>query len=153
MLPKQHRLTDKRDFQTVFHRGRSFANRNLVIYFLKKERPDEPYRIGFSVSKKVGKAVTRNRVKRLLREAFRLEHEQIAPAHDYVVIARPATAELTFEEVRQNVLHLLKNMHNARPAGDKRKQGGRDNRDRKRGIPVNRDEKAKRTEPITEGGD
>ncbi|HEU4962431.1 MAG TPA: ribonuclease P protein component [Bacilli bacterium] len=149
MLPKQHRLTDKRDFQTVFHHGRSFANRNLVLYFMKREEADA-FRVGFSVSKKVGKAVTRNRVKRLLREAFRLEQDGIAEPYDFIVIARPSAAELTFEEMRQNVLHLLKNMHNARTGADKRKSG-QARRNGKKGIPVTRDEKSTRKEAA--GGD
>jgi ribonuclease P protein component len=109
MLPKKHRLTDKRDFQRVFHHGHSFANRYLVLYYLKNRNSDV-FRVGFSVSKKVGKAVVRNRVKRLLREAFRLDKERITEPYDFVVIARPSAAELTFEQIRQNVQHLLRNM-------------------------------------------
>lgn len=109
MLQREHRLTDKRDFQKVFHHGNSFANRYLVLYYLKNRNSDV-FRVGFSVSKKVGKAVVRNRVKRLLREAFRLDKERINEPYDFVVIARPSAAELTFEQIRQNVQHLLRNM-------------------------------------------
>ena len=108
MLQREHRLTDKRDFQRVFHHGQSFANRYLVLYYMKTTNP--AFRIGFSVSKKVGKAVTRNRVKRLLREAFRLEKERVTGSYDFVVIARPSAAELDFHTIRQNVQHLLRNM-------------------------------------------
>ncbi|ASS73553.1 ribonuclease P protein component [Tumebacillus algifaecis] len=118
MLQKEHRLTDKRDFQRVFHHGQSFANRYLVIYFLKNRNSDT-FRVGFSVSKKVGKAVTRNRVKRLLREAFRSSRDQIKEAYDLVVIARPSAAELEYENVVQNVHHLLRNMD--KPDAQKRK--------------------------------
>lgn len=118
MLQKEHRLTDKRDFQRVFHHGQSFANRYLVIYYLKNRNSDT-FRVGFSVSKKVGKAVTRNRVKRLLREAFRQSREQIKDSYDLVVIARPSAAELEYESVVQNVHHLLRNMD--RPDAVKRK--------------------------------
>src|SRR5689334_12845233 len=96
MLQKEHRLTDKRDFQKVFHHGQSFANRYLVLYYLKS-RTNTEFRVGFSVSKKVGKAVTRNRVKRLLREAFRLDKDRIKEPYDLVVIARPSAAELDFK--------------------------------------------------------
>jgi ribonuclease P protein component len=109
MLPREHRLTDRRDFQRVFHHGQSFANRYLVIYYLKN-RNSGTFRVGFSVSKKVGKAVVRNRVKRLLREAFRLQSGQIREPYDLVVIARPSAAELEFDRMMQNVQHLLKNM-------------------------------------------
>lgn len=108
MLQRENRLTDKRDFQRVFHHGQSFANRYLVLYYLKNPN-NAVFRVGFSVSKKVGKAVTRNRVKRLLREAFRLEQERITEPYDFVVIARPSAAELDFHTIRQNVQHLLRN--------------------------------------------
>jgi len=112
MLQREHRLTDKRDFQKVFHHGRSFANRYLVLYYLPN-RQSEHFRVGFSVSKKVGKAVVRNRVKRLLREAFRLEKDGVKEPIDFVVIARPSAADLEFDKIRQNVQHLLRNMDKA----------------------------------------
>jgi len=136
MLQREHRLTDKRDFQRVFHHGQSFANRYLVLYYLKN-RTNEQFRVGFSVSKKVGKAVTRNRVKRLLREAFRLEKGRIKEPMDFVVIARPSAAELEFAEIRQNVLHLLRNMDTRdKPSKPRAGQGA------KKGIPVKRTESA-----------
>ncbi|MBL0385022.1 ribonuclease P protein component [Tumebacillus sp. ITR2] len=119
MLQREHRLTDKRDFQRVFHHGHSFANRYLVLYYMKT--PNNPaFRVGFSVSKKVGKAVTRNRVKRLLREAFRLEKEKVTDLYDFVVIARPSAAELDFHTIRQNVQHLLRNMENGKDASQRK---------------------------------
>lgn len=122
MLPKEHRLTDKRDFQRIFHHGQSFANRYLVMYYLKN-RSNDTFRVGFSVSKKVGKAVVRNRVKRLLREAFRLEKDRIEEPIDFVVIARPSAAELDFEKIQQNVQHLLRNMDRPDGANKPRGQG------------------------------
>ncbi|MFD2170643.1 ribonuclease P protein component [Tumebacillus lipolyticus] len=137
MLQKEHRLTDKRDFQRVFHHGQSFANRYLVIYYLKNRNCDT-FRVGFSVSKKVGKAVMRNRVKRLLREAFRANREQIVESYDLVVIARPSASDLNFEKMLQNVQHLLRNID--RPEGQNRKPGPPNRRvvdkqgERKKGV-------------------
>jgi ribonuclease P protein component len=136
MLQKEHRLTDKRDFQRVFHHGQSFANRYLVLYYLKN-RNSGPFRVGFSVSKKVGKAIVRNRVKRLLREAFRLEKERVKDAADLVVIARPSAAELDFDTIRQNVLHLLRNMEKGNSSRGSNKPRGQ------KGVPVTRSEKPK----------
>jgi len=133
MLPREHRLTDKRDFQRIFHHGQSFANRYLVMYYLKN-RSNETFRVGFSVSKKVGKAVVRNRVKRLLREAFRLEKDRIEEPIDFVVIARPSAAELDFEKIQQNVQHLLRNMDRPDGAQKQRGQGS------KKGVLVKRGE-------------
>ena len=69
-LKKSEILGDKRDFNEVFTKGRSYVNRNLVIHVLHDERYNG--KVGFAAGKKLGGAVVRNRVKRLLREAYRL---------------------------------------------------------------------------------
>ena len=104
------------------------------MYYLKN-RSNETFRVGFSVSKKVGKAVVRNRVKRLLREAFRLEKDRIEEPIDFVVIARPSAAELDFEKIQQNVQHLLRNMD--RPDGANKQRQGQPS---KKGVHVKRGE-------------
>jgi ribonuclease P protein component len=81
------RLSRSADFDRVFRHGRSHAGRELVLYVFPRGESDEP-RLGLSVSRKVGGAVERNRVKRLLREAFALEVERLPPGTDAVVVAR-----------------------------------------------------------------
>jgi ribonuclease P protein component len=73
--------------------GRSHAGRDLVLYVFPRGG-DEPPRLGLSVSRKVGGAVDRNRVKRLLREAFSREVERLPTGVDAVVIARPGAREV-----------------------------------------------------------
>jgi ribonuclease P protein component len=73
--------------------GRSHAGRDLVLYVFPRGG-DEPPRLGLSVSRKVGGAVDRNRVKRLLREAFSSETERLPAGVDAVVIARPGAREI-----------------------------------------------------------
>jgi ribonuclease P protein component len=109
MLRRENRLTDEADFKAVFDQGKSFANRNLVLY-IKVRSQDDPLRLGLSVSKKLGNAVVRNRIRRLLREAFRSiikEYEINLAGSDYVIIARIPATELILEEMKQNILHLL----------------------------------------------
>lgn len=95
--PRRGRLTRSADFDRVMRNGRSHAGRDLVLYVFPRGG-DEPPRLGLSVSRKVGGAVDRNRVKRLLREAFALEADRLPVGADAVVIARPAARELAERE-------------------------------------------------------
>ena len=94
----------------MFRQGRSHAGRELVLYVFPR-RSDEPPRLGLSVSRKVGGAVERNRVKRLLREAFTLECGRLPTGTDAVVVARPEARALAeregLEGVRAALGHLI----------------------------------------------
>lgn len=91
------RLSRSAEFERVYRQGRSTANRHLVLYTFPNASSERP-RLGLSVSRKVGGAVERNRVKRMLREAF-AEHEgELQRGQDAVVVARPSAAELIERE-------------------------------------------------------
>lgn len=87
------RLTRSGDFDAVYRRGRSAAGRHLVVYMFRREESVGPARVGLSVSKKVGGAVERNRLKRVLRERFADFQATLAGGTDFVVIARPGSVE------------------------------------------------------------
>jgi ribonuclease P protein component len=87
------RLSRSAEFERVYRQGRSTANRHLVLYTFPNPSTSRP-RLGLSVSRKVGGAVERNRIKRLLREAFASNEAQLPADHDVVVVARPSAAEL-----------------------------------------------------------
>lgn len=108
-MNKKNRVKKNKEFQTIFKNGRSMANRQFVIYVLEREDDDE-LRIGLSVSKKIGNAVTRNRIKRLIRQVFSEEKDRIAKNSDYIIIARKPTAEMSYYEVKSSLNHLFKKM-------------------------------------------
>jgi ribonuclease P protein component len=91
------RLSRSAEFERVYREGRSTGNRYLVLYAFPNPSAQGP-RLGLSVSRKVGGAVERNRVKRLLREAFARLEPELDPAQDVVVVARPSALELAERE-------------------------------------------------------
>jgi ribonuclease P protein component len=93
-VAKRRRLSRSAEFERVYRQGRSKGNRFLVLYAFPREADGEGPRLGLSVSRKVGGAVDRSRVKRCLREAFWAESERLPEGSDYVVVARPDAREL-----------------------------------------------------------
>src|SRR5437763_9975676 len=100
------RLSRSADFDRVFRHGRSHASRELVLYVFPRE-PEGPPRLGLSVSRKVGGAVDRNTVKRLLREAFALEGSRLPLGTDAVIVARPDAKALAEREGLDGVKSVL----------------------------------------------
>ncbi|MDZ5721415.1 ribonuclease P protein component, partial [Bacillus sp. SXabc123] len=105
-LKKRNRLKKNEDFQKVFKQGTSVANRQFVLYTLDQPENDE-LRVGLSVSKKIGNAVMRNRIKRLIRQAF-LEEKERLKEKDYIIIARKPASQLTYEETKKSLQHLFR---------------------------------------------
>lgn len=94
---RRQRLSRSAEFERVYRQGRSVANRHLVLYSFPNESA-ERLRVGLSVSRKVGGAVERNRVKRLLREVFDRLQPGIDDGQDIVIVARPEVRELADRE-------------------------------------------------------
>jgi ribonuclease P protein component len=90
------RLSRSAEFDRVYRQGRSVSNRYLVLYTFPRDG-DAPGRVGLSVGRKVGGAVERNRVKRLLREACAERADTIPRGHDVVLVARADAGELASE--------------------------------------------------------
>jgi ribonuclease P protein component len=109
MPPRRRRLSRSAEFERVYRQGRSKGNRYFVLYAFPRgedEGEDGP-RLGLSVSRKVGGAVERNRVKRVLREAFWVESERLPAGSDYVVVARPDSRALAEREGTEGVRTAL----------------------------------------------
>lgn len=114
------RLSRSADFDRVFRAGRSHAGREFVLYVFPHEPATSP-RLGLSVSRKVGGAVQRNHVKRLLREAFALESMNLAPGTDAVIVARREASGLAEREglrgVRAALRELISHARGEKPSG------------------------------------
>jgi ribonuclease P protein component len=107
--PSRGRLSRSAEFERVYRQGRSTANRHLVLYTFPNATTERP-RLGLSVSRKVGGAVERNRVKRLLREAFAQTEANLRAGQDVVVVARPGAGELAGREGLAGVTGSLEDL-------------------------------------------
>jgi ribonuclease P protein component len=108
---RRRRLSRSGEFERVYREGRSHASRHLVVYaFPRAEGDDADPRLGVSVGRKLGGAVERNRMKRLLREAFWANAESLRESHDFVIVARPPAGELAREGGEQAIEEALRSV-------------------------------------------
>jgi ribonuclease P protein component len=106
---RRRRLSRSGEFERVYREGRSHASRHLVVYaFPRQESSEDGPRLGVSVGRKLGGAVERNRVKRLLREAFWATADELDEGHDFVIVARPAAGELAEREGERGIEAALR---------------------------------------------
>ena len=107
MLPKLNRIRKKKDFEAIFKKGKGFKNRFLALKIVKNNLPES--RFGFVISKKVSKkAVIRNKIRRRISEAIRLDLEKIKKGSDVVLVAYPGIEKNTFSETTELVKNILK---------------------------------------------
>ena len=106
-MRKSYRVKKEAEFQTVFKKGQSCANRKYVIYMM--EKPGQVhFRVGISVGKRIGNAVARNWVKRRIRQSLLELKPDLKQDCDFLVIARPSVAWLSQEESKKQLTQVLK---------------------------------------------
>ena len=105
-MKKNFRVKREKDFKAIFKEGTSFANRKFVVYQLENQQ--NHFRVGLSVSKKLGNAVTRNQIKRRIRHIIQNAKGSLVDHVDFVVIVRKGVETLEYAEMEKNLLHVLK---------------------------------------------
>ena len=100
------RIGGRKDFRRVFSAGRKFVGRHAILWACDNGTPGAAARLGLSVSVKVGNAVLRNRLKRLVRESFRLNRELLAPGRDLVVYLRPGCRWESRQDAEAELMEL-----------------------------------------------
>ena len=106
-MKKSYRIKKEKEFQKIIYHKDSYANRNFVVYILPAEE-NTHFRVGLSVGKKIGNAVARNKVKRLMRTSLHDLRDSIKPSYNIVLIARPKVVDLSLDEVKNNIEHVFK---------------------------------------------
>ena len=105
-MKRFHSLKKNSEFQAVYRTGKSYANKYLVMYIL--ENGLNRNRLGISVSKKVGNSVIRHRLKRLVKESYRLNESVFQEGFDIVVVVRTTANDRSYKEIESALLHLGK---------------------------------------------
>ena len=106
MLSKEYRLTRRNQFTYVYKKGESSPAKNLILIYVKSK--SNSLKVGFSVSKKIGNSVVRNKVKRRLREAFRTRLQNIQVGYNYIVISRQGIEKNSYKEIANSLEYVLK---------------------------------------------
>ena len=97
-MKKTEAIKLNREFKGLYYRGGCEVSKRVVFYFRKNKKHQDINRLGLTVSKKVGNAVTRNRVRRLIKENYRLREDLLSSGYDIVIVARNAAAGSDFHD-------------------------------------------------------
>jgi len=106
-MHRKLRLRRRADFNAVYRYGRSFANSQFVVYWRKRPNGDA-FRMGVSASSKLGGAVVRNRLRRMVKEIVRLNAAKLVDDIDLVLIVRKPALTLVYKEMEGSILHVLR---------------------------------------------
>lgn len=105
-MEKRFRLRKNMEFKKVYNGGKNFWNRNLVLY-IKKNNLEEP-RLGITITKKVGNAVVRNKIRRRIKEIYRLNLHRIKGGYDLIIIPKKNVVDISFKDLESALNHILK---------------------------------------------
>lgn len=105
-MDKECRLRNNEDFKKVYRKGKNYWNRNLVMYVMKNKLNRS--RVGFTVTKKIGNSVVRNRVKRRMKEIFRENVSNIKEEYDIIIIPKRNVVDIDYDQLKSAMIHIFK---------------------------------------------
>jgi ribonuclease P protein component len=105
-MEKELRLLKREDFNKIYKYGKSSANKHFVLYFLPQAKVLN-FHVGFSVSKKLGNAVVRNRIRRMLKEIIRLHKKGFKKKTSFIVVVRNQASGLSYHDMEKSIIHLF----------------------------------------------
>ncbi|MFD0698486.1 ribonuclease P protein component [Paenibacillus sp. GCM10027628] len=106
-MEKTYRLAKREDFNKIYRYGKSMANHQFVLYYLAQPKLEQ-FRLGISVSKKVGNAVVRNRLRRMIKEIVRLNKDHMTLHYDYILIARKPAVDMDYAQMEKSIFHVIR---------------------------------------------
>jgi len=105
-MKRENRLRSNMEFKKVYSKGKNYWNRNLILYV--KKNNTNTTRIGFSITKKIGKSVVRNKIRRRMKEICRKKFHEMKDGYDLVFIPKKNIVDLSFKELESAMFHILK---------------------------------------------
>ncbi|PKM88287.1 MAG: ribonuclease P protein component [Firmicutes bacterium HGW-Firmicutes-12] len=106
MLKRRFRLKNKHEFKKTYQNGKTVANSYLVLYLIENKEIDDS-KVAFAVGKRIGKAVVRNKIKRILREVYRKNMQAVKKNHYLIFIARAKIKGISYVNIEKSMLALL----------------------------------------------
>jgi ribonuclease P protein component len=103
-LDDQNRVKKRKDFTRIYQKGKSYPGKDMILFC--RRNGFRSFRIGFTVSKKVGNAVMRNRVRRRLKEIARLHPEFFVQGKDYIIVAKHTITKISYREMEKELENL-----------------------------------------------
>ena len=105
-MDKKYRLRSNIEFKKIYKDGKNYWNRNFILYVRRNKLKET--RVGFTISKKIGNAVTRNKIRRRMKEAYRLNFNSINSGYDLIFIPKKHIVDISYDDIEDSMIHIMK---------------------------------------------